>query len=331
MGPGSMRTNGPRDLVQDPAVKLFLGIDGGQSGTTALVGDESGRVVGVAHGGPCNHVSGAPGREKFTRVIGDVVRQALDSLGPVYFEAACCGFSGGPADKDVLTREIVRAEKYSITHDGLIALAGATGGAPGVIVIAGTGSFAFGRNSEGRTARAGGWGFIFGDEGGGFDLVRQALRAALRFEEGWGTATALRDALLAATGAPDANEALHRFYTDEYPRDRVALLAKVVDEVAQAGDGVARDLLNGAAQSLATIASAVRQQLFSAAEPAQVSYIGGVFGSQALLARFRLLMELNEHNRVAAPLHSPAAGALLEAYRIAGIKCEISGDPEQLR
>jgi glucosamine kinase len=311
-------------------MKLFLGIDGGQSGTTALVGDETGRVVGVAHGGPCNHVSGAQGRERFTRVIGGVVREALGDL-PVHFEAACGGFSGGPADKEALTREIVSAENYSITHDGLIALVGATGGAPGVVVIAGTGSFAFGRNAEGRAARAGGWGYIFGDEGGGFDLVRQALRAALRFEEGWGTATALRDALLAATGARDANDALHRFYTDEYPRDRVALLAKVVDEVAQAGDTVARDLLNGAAQSLATIASAVRQQLFSADESAHVSYIGGVFRSHALLARFRLLMELNEHNQVAAPLYSPAAGALLEAYRIAGLNREITGDPEQLR
>jgi glucosamine kinase len=308
-------------------VKLFLGVDGGQSGTTALVGDETGRIVGVGQGGPCNHVSGAEGREKFTRVLRDVVHSALP-VQQACFEAVCCGFSGGPADKDTLTREVINAKRYSITHDGLIALVGATGGAPGVVVIAGTGSFAFGRNAEGRAARAGGWGFIFGDEGGGFDLVRQALRAALRFEEGWGPPTALRDALLGATGVPDANAALHLFYTAEYPRDRVALVAKLVDEIARTGDAVARDILNAAAQSLATFASAVRQQLFLPDDTAVISYIGGVFRSDVLLARFRMLMELDETNRVIAPIHSPAVGALLEAYRSARVNCEISGIPE---
>jgi len=308
-------------------MKLFLGVDGGQSGTTALVGDESGRVTGIGRGGPCNHVSGPEGREKFTSVIGQVIRDALGPRAPAHFESICCGFSGGPADKDALTRKLASAEKYSITHDGLIALAGATGGAPGVVTIAGTGSFAFGRNAEGRTARAGGWGYVFGDEGGGFDVARQALRAALRCEEGWGPPTALRDALLKATGANDANELLHSFYTPGYPRDRVAQLAKLVDEIARSGDTVARDLLNAAAQSLATIASAVRHQLFSKNEPACVSYIGGVFRNEMLLSRFRMLMELDDGNRVAAPIYSPAAGALLEAYKIAGVTCEIVGDP----
>jgi N-acetylglucosamine kinase-like BadF-type ATPase len=308
-------------------VRLFLGVDGGQSSTTAMVGDETGRVIGVGHAGPCNHVSGTEGREKFVRAIGGAVREALRGRVEGHFEAACFGFSGGPEDKDALTREIVGAGKYSIAHDGLIALVGATGGAPGIAVIAGTGSFAFGRNAEGRSARAGGWGFVFGDEGGGFDLARQALRAALRFEEGWGPATALRDALLEATGERDANRVLHLFYTDEYPRDRVALLAKLVDEVARAGDRVAGDILNGAAQSLATIASAVRRQLFSPDQTVCVSYIGGAFRSEMLLARFRMLMELHEGNRVAAPVYGPAGGALLEAYRIANLKCEVAGIP----
>jgi len=309
-------------------VKLFLGVDGGQSATTALIGDENGRVIGVGRGGPCNHVSGPEGREKFVNAIGAAVREAIGDRAPARFEAACFGFSGGPADKDALTREIVSAETYLITHDGFIALAGATGGAPGVVTIAGTGSFAFGRGPEGRTARAGGWGFIFGDEGGAFDIARQAMRAALRFEEGWGPATALREALLETTGAADVNDVLHRSYAGEYPRDRVALLAKRVDEAAGAGDKVARDILAGAGQSLATIASAVRQQLFSPDQPACISYIGGVFRSRLLLTRFRMLMELHEANHVAPPVYSPAAGALLEAYRLAGIGCDISGAPE---
>ena len=154
---------------------------------------------------------------------------------------------------------MIRAERYLITHDAHIALAGATGGEPGIIVIAGTGSMVFGRNAAGVTARAGGWGYVFGDEGGAFDLVRQALRAVLRNEEGWGPPTALREALLEARpGRAMAISCMHRLYTDEYPRDRVAGWAKLIDQAARAGDAVAGDILGSAAQALATMTAAVR-------------------------------------------------------------------------
>lgn len=332
-------------------MKYFLGIDGGQSSTTALIGDETGRIVGVGHAGPCNHATLAEGRERFTRALtasvaeavrqspalfgGDVSlqRKTADNSTPdcdvalVTFESACMGFSGGPADKDSLAREIVHAKQYFITHDALIALAGATAGEPGVVVIAGTGSMAFGRNAEGRTARAGGWGYAFGDEGSAYDIVRQALRAALRFEEGWGPATQLRDAMLGTAGAIDANDLLHQFYSPGYTRKRIAELATLVDEVARCGDPIARDVLNQAAQSLATIASAVREQLFIPSHIVTIACVGGVFHSALLLERFRMLLELHDGNRVAAPRYGPAAGALLEAYRLAGLTITLSGAP----
>jgi N-acetylglucosamine kinase-like BadF-type ATPase len=288
---------------------LYLGLDGGQSSTTTLIGDESGRVLGTGRGGPCTQ----PGS------LGDSVRAALEHAGvqSLVFEAACFGFSGGFADKESAARQMVNAKHYAFTHDAFIALVGATGGKPGVVTIAGTGSIAFGRNAEGRTARAGGWGHAFGDEGGGFDIVRQALRAALRHEEGWGPATALREALLAAAGANGANDLLHRFYTAEYPKDRVASFATLVDDTARAGDPIARDILNSAAQSLATFASAVRAQLFQDGDTVNVSYAGGVFRSTVILERYRMLMALQDGNRVAPPMQGPAEGALMEAYRIA--------------
>jgi len=303
-------------------MSLYIGIDGGQSSTTALIGDETGRVLGVGRAGPSNHAAAGEGRRKFIAAITDSLRQASASAGvsvPVVFEAACLGLSGGPEDKEALAKETIPAERYLIAHDAHIALAGATGGEPGIIVIAGTGSMVFGRNAAGVTARAGGWGYVFGDEGGAFDLVRQALRAVLRNEEGWGPRTALRDALLETTGARDANQLLHRLYSDEFPRDRVAGWAKLIDQAARAGDTVASDILGSAAQALATMAAAVRRQLFREGDHVDVCYSGGVFESHPLLERFRMLVELEEGNRVSAPLHSAAEGALLEAYRIAGV------------
>ncbi|MBZ5675914.1 MAG: ATPase [Acidobacteriia bacterium] len=312
-------------------MRIFLGIDGGQSSTTALIGDETGRVIGAGRAGPCNHAAASEGRRKFIAAITDSVRGAAASAGlsePLMFEAACLGLSGGPDDKEALAKETIRAERYLITHDAHIALAGATGGEPGIIVIAGTGSIAFGRNAAGVTARAGGWGYIFGDEGGAFDLVRQALRAILRNEEGWGPPTALREALLEAVfentaGASSANRLLHLFYTGEYPRDRVAGWAKLVDQAARAGDTVARDILGSAAQALATLTAAVRWQLFEPSKQVKVCYSGGVFGSEPLLERFRMLVELEEGNQVSAPKHNPAEGALLEAYRNTAAKVNL--------
>lgn len=311
--------------------RLFLGVDGGQSGTVALIGNEEGRVVGVGRAGPCNHVGAEEGRARFLAAIGGSVQAALEQAGGagVTFESACFGFSGGPADKDALTRELVQATRYTITHDASIALAGATSGEPGVIATAGTGSMAFGRNREDRTARAGGWGYAFGDEGGAFDLVRQALRAVLRSEEGWGPRTVLRDMLLESTAAADANDLLHLFYTDEYPRQRVASFAPLVDQAAGLGDPVAQDILKHAAQSLATFVATVRSQLFGPPETVAVSYTGGVFGSRVLLERFRILVELDDGNRLTPPRYGPAAGALLEAYRAAGVACTLKEVPEE--
>jgi N-acetylglucosamine kinase len=182
-------------------------------------------------------------------------------------------------------------------------------------VIAGTGSIALGRDATGKTARAGGWGYIFGDEGGAFDLVRQALRASLRYEEGWGPPTLLRTLLLEATECETANALLHRCYTAEFPRERVAALAPFIEEAARAGDAVAVGLIEHAAQELALLAAAVRRQLFSESEAVALHYIGGVFECEMLLARFRLLVELSGAH-VSPPAHSPAYGALLEAIRL---------------
>lgn len=303
-------------------MRLYLGIDGGQSSTTALIGDETGRVLGRGHAGPCNHIGAGEGRGKFVAAVTTSVSQAAASAGlggTPAFQAACLGLSGGPEDKQALAKETIRSEKYLITHDAYIALAGATGGEPGIIVIAGTGSMVFGKNAAGVSARAGGWGYVFGDEGGAFDLVRQALRAVLRNEEGWGPRTALRAALLEAAGARDANQLLHLCYTGEYPRDRVAGWAARIDHAARAGDAVAADILGSAAQALATLTAAVRRQLFRPPGQVDVCYSGGVFGSAPLLERFRMLVEMEEGNRVSAPRHTAAEGALLEAFRIGGV------------
>ena len=300
-------------------MKLYLGVDGGQSGTTALIGDETARVLGTGDAGPCNHAAAGEGRAKVERAVMGSVAAACAQAGldpaAVTFEAACFGMSGGPEDKQEILAGILRARRLIVTNDAVIALAGATESGQGIITIGGTGSIAFGRNAEGRCARAGGWGYIFGDEGSGFDIARQATRAVLRADEGWGPGTRLREILLEATGTSSANELLHLFYTDEWPRSRVARLARLVDAAAADSEPVALEIIYGAAQQLALQAAAVRNQLWQEGEPVRVAYIGGVFESTLLRARFQTLVELHDGVTCGPPLRGPAEGALLEAVR----------------
>ena len=301
--------------------RFYLGMDGGQSSTTVLIANDTGHVIGRGRGGPCNHVSGPEAKAKFQRVIGACVSEACREAHlngkTIHFASACLGFSGGAEDKDALTRELIRSERYKITHDAEIALTGATADHPGLIVIAGTGSISYGRNAAGETARAGGWGYVFGDEGGGFDLTRRALRAALRFEEGWAPDTTLRQRLLDATGLSTANDLLHHFYA-EVRRAEIAALSRLVPEAAEQGDAVARCILAEAATELARLAEAVFRMLFVPGEDATVSYIGGLFKSPLLRAEFANQVIARTGCTPLPPQFGPAAGAVLEALRADG-------------
>ena len=312
---------------------LFLGIDGGQTSTTALIANEQGRVLGWGTAGPCNHVSGPEAIFRFTEAITACIAEACAraSLDPavIGFESVCCGMSGGTADKSTLLRGIIRCSQLTVVDDSVIALAGAVGGGSGIIVIAGTGSIALGRSSSQEFVRVGGWGYIFGDEGSAFDIVRQATRAALRFEEGWGGRTSLYQMLLEETDCRSANDALHSFYSTQWPRSRIAKLASRVDEECACGDSLARAIMEQAGQALAQQAGSVRAQMPDETGTLTVSPVGGVFRSEVIHARFRLLIELTDGCSYQEALLSPTAGALLEAFRAVNRDVALSNVPDE--
>jgi len=137
-----------RGILYKFMAEYFLGVDGGQSSTTAVIGDANGKIAGWASAGPCNHVSAGEACSKFVRVIRECLSQAamragLQNSEPRWqFRSACLGMSGGPDDKAALLHQLIDAGHISVTHDAMIALAGATAGEPGIIVIGGTGSIA---------------------------------------------------------------------------------------------------------------------------------------------------------------------------------------------
>jgi N-acetylglucosamine kinase-like BadF-type ATPase len=297
--------------------KYYLGVDGGQTSTTALIGDASGRVLGAGIGGQSNHVRGPEGRNRLidavTTALGKACADARLEADSIEFEAACLGFTGGVDGKEEILRRILRCRRLQVTDDLTIALAGAYENAPGIITIAGTGSVSMGRNAEGSVARAGGWGYAFGDDGGAWGIVRAAMRAALRWHEQWGPPTALGDLFLRETSETDIHTLRRFFYTEDYPRPRVAALSTLVDKAARNGDAVAIEILKRAAEHLATITNAVRTRLFGPEETVDVAPVGGVFRCGIVLDEFGRRIESAYPVRVVRPLHDPAMGALLEA------------------
>lgn len=310
--------------------RYYLGVDGGQSSTTALIADETGQVLGVGSGGPCNHVTGQEAKAKFAVVVGDCLAHASHAAGfastGITFAGACLGFSGGAEDKESSVRELVRSVRLKLTNDAEIALTGATEGEPGIVIIAGTGSMALGRNAAGRTARAGGWGHLFGDEGAGFDIVRRALRAALQYEEGWGPATSLRELLLQHTHLVSANQLLHHLYSKR--NGEIAAFAPLVTEAAESGDLIASNILKDAAMALKWYVEGVFHALFVASDEVIVAHIGGAFQSTLLRHFFAEKLQNAIARAPVFPKFSPAVGALIEALRIDGNFSAISGIPK---
>src|SRR4030095_13796981 len=122
-------------------MRLFLGVDGGQSGTTAMIGDETGRILGTGEAGPCNHAGHGGGRGKLERAVAGSVGSACAQAGldaaTVRFEAGCFGMSGGPDDKREILAAILRVDRLLVTNDAVIALAGAPRSGGGVIDLSG--------------------------------------------------------------------------------------------------------------------------------------------------------------------------------------------------
>src|SRR5881275_3592672 len=181
-------------------MKYYLGVDGGASKTAALVTDETGKSLGTGIAGPSNHLR--VGIETAARNIERAVNKAVVAADVATREIvwAYCGIAG--ADHPAHRQEIVDSlniffprGNFTVDNDARIALTGAIGFGSGVVVIAGTGSVAYGRNESGEEARAGGWGPTLGDEGSAYGIARAGLSAVLRAYDGRGPATRMMEIL----------------------------------------------------------------------------------------------------------------------------------------
>ena len=258
-------------------MSYFLGIDGGGSKTDCLLGDENSVLgAGTAAGSNVVRVGERQARESLEAAIRQACAAA--NITPKQIERTCVGIAGGarPEIAKVVRRllsEIVAGE-IEIVGDMVIALEAAFGGGPGVIVVAGTGSIAYGRNSECQTARAGGWGFAISDEGSGHWIGRSAVSAVMRAPDE-SHASRLLDGVMKAWGTRSCEELVVK--ANASPPPDFAALVPVVLCAVDGGDATARAVLTQAGVELAKLAEIVIGRLFAIAEVVPVAVSGGVF------------------------------------------------------
>jgi glucosamine kinase len=300
-------------------MSFYVGVNGGQSSTVAAIGDERGTILGRGVAPPADLVGQARDSRRQAETIDLAIERAcLDAnvRKDSPFAAVVCGISGYE-EGEATPRLALRAQHMRIVHDSEIASAGALGGMPGIVVIAGTGSSALGVDEQDRRVRVGGWGFLFGDEGSGFWIARRAVTLAMRREDR-GEATALGAAALAFFAAPSLRAIQLAFAHEELSRSTLAAFAQSVSELARTGDVDAHLIRSEAARALAEIASCADVRLGKKIGR-RVSYAGGVFGDRQLQETWsEALRERMPGVAIVEPLGDSIAGALRLAYNDAG-------------
>ena len=296
---------------------IFLGIDGGGSKTRCLVGDEH-SLLGSGQAGGSNVVR--VGEVQAQEALANAVQKACAAanIHPEDISRTCIGVAGAarPGVSDRVRGMVARmvSGDIEVVGDMVVAMEAAFGEGAGVTVIAGTGSIAYGRNSRGETARAGGWGFAVSDEGSGHWIGRCAVAATLRARDEGEVAT-LFDRLLEAWQLSDQEQLV--LAANAIPSPDFAGLFPVVLSAAESGDAIAGAVLTRAGNELAGLAGIVARQVFQEDQAIPVAMSGGVFANSILVREIFHNRLRSEYSATALnpTVVEPVRGALALARR----------------
>lgn len=290
---------------------LILGIDGGGSKVLVALADRTGTVLRMSRSGGVNPMDNPNWRRELDLSLRPFLEEerlaAVAAALPAYGEVARLS----EQQHEAIGTGFPKARQY-ILNDVEAAHLGAFAGQPGILILSGTGSMAWARNGAGMSARVGGWGDVVGDEGSSYWIGRAALGLVSQSLDGRAPPTALAKAMfefLRLDGSDPVN-ALGGWVSElANPRADIAALSLLVDRVARAGDGAAKQLIEQAAFELAKHVEAIAPHCDAAAE---WTYAGGTFASRALLAA----LERRIGRPAATPRLPPIGGALLAAARL---------------
>jgi glucosamine kinase len=309
-----------------PDARFVMGIDGGATKTLAAVLDLREHTLHLGHGGPSNE--DAVGATAAVKALLQAADGALAQAGVAgeQLAAAVVAVAGTDTESIASSVRAARPDTWIVVNDVVGAWATATGAGPGVAAIAGTGSNVFGVGPHGRAWRAGGWGHLLGDEGSGYWLGVQSIKAALRDRESSGPATGLSDAAMSFFKAPSVQAVASLVYSKPLTKGEVAAFAIETAKLAERGDGVARELYERGARELAEQIVAVIRQTELTGHAADghgafpVGLIGSAFKAGAVFIEplARAVHEVAPAARVTRVEMAPVGGSLMLAAHACG-------------
>jgi N-acetylglucosamine kinase-like BadF-type ATPase len=305
--------------------KYVLAVDGGGTKTICNIVNKEGKILGYGTSGSSSHY--AVGLKKARINLKEAIRRAIGEagLGNKQCDVGCFGMASLDTQKDydlifdyIKSLNIIR-ECY-IVSDMVIAYYTVTLGEPGIVVIAGTGSGAYGVNKKGEEARSGGWEWLVGDEGSAFDIARRGLIAFLKGCDGRGQGTILTKMFKAKFGTEDTEYIFRKIY-ENVDKLSIASYAPIVTLAAQEGDKVALEILNDASRELGLAALAVAKKLRMERDKVTVGGVGGVFISSSLVwDNFISTIKPHMPNATFKPPFSDASlGAIFLGLKYCGI------------
>jgi glucosamine kinase len=300
-------------------MSFYLGIDGGGTKTTCVVGDES-SVLATANGSGSNIVRLGEAEAKVG--LQAAISQACcgANVSPLRIQAACVG-AAGAANPEVnaavrkIVRQILPNAEVTVVGDMVIAHEAALHHHPGVVAIAGTGSIAYGRNEQGETARAGGWGFAISDEGSGQWIGRTAVSEAMRAFDAQ-RETGLLDRILQEWKLASRDDLIR--HANASPAPSFAELFPAVQQAASERDVIASDILMRAGAELAQLVLIALHRLWKPSELVRIGVAGGVFANSEQVRRsfYNSLRAAWPKTSVCFKVSDPVMGALGMARRM---------------
>jgi N-acetylglucosamine kinase-like BadF-type ATPase len=321
------------------AGRYVMAIDGGATKTLAAVLDLEQGAVHLAQGGPSNE--DAVGARAAVAALLEVAEQALQRAGIDDGQLATAVVAVAGTDTDAIARQVkaARSDDWIVVNDVVGAWAAATGAQPGIGAISGTGSNVFGVGPHDRPWRVGGWGQLLGDEGSGYWLGAQSIRAALHDRDGSGPRTALSEAVVEFFGTSSVEAVAALVYSKPLTKGEIAAFATETCKLAERGDAVARELYaRGACELAEQIVAVIRHTgLGDAGDSGNdgaggfpVGLIGSVFRAGALFVEplTATVHEAAPAARVSVVEMAPVGGSLLLAARACG--CAEQLDPDSL-
>jgi glucosamine kinase len=303
----------------DTKARFVMGVDGGATKTLAAVLDLHEHTLHLGHGASSN--LDAVGAHQATESLLKATDEAIGRAGIAREQLDGAVLAIADTDTDAVAANVreSRPSTWVVVNDVVGAWAAATGAQPGVGAISGTGSNVFGVGRDGRSWRAGGWGHVLGDEGSGYWLAVQSIKAALSDRERSGPETALSVAAVDFFGVQSVEALAALVYSKPLAKGEIAAFAIETARVAQAGDAVACGLYERAAVEIGGQVAAVIEQT-GLVEDFPVGLIGSAFKAGALFVEplAAAVHRIAPHARVAVVEMAPVGGCLLLAARAGG-------------